>query len=255
MIELKTPADIAAMREAGRVVAQVLDLLRNKAQTGMTLLELDEMATDVITSAGATPAFRGYQPHFASTPFPGSICASRNEVIVHGIPDATVLREGDLLSVDCGAILDGWVGDAAFTMVIGEGSADDLRLIEDTRAALHAGIRAARPGGRLGDIGAAVGEIGRGRGYGIPQGWGGHGIGRAMHEDPSVSNEGRAGRGMPLRAGMVLAIEPMFMAGGSDDSYVGDDGWSVLTVDGSKAAHEEHTVAITDEGPVILTEL
>ena len=255
MIELKSAADIAAMREAGRVVAQVLDLVRSKAQAGMSLLELDEIATDVITSAGATPAFRGYQPHFATTPFPGSICASLNDVIVHGIPDDTLLSEGDLLSVDCGAILDGWVGDAAFTMVIGEGDANDLRLIADTRAALHAGIGAARPGGRLGDIGAAVGEIGRGRGYGIPQGWGGHGIGRAMHEDPSVSNEGRAGRGMPLRTGMVFAIEPMFMAGGSDDSYVGDDGWAVFTVDGSRAAHEEHTVAITDDGPLILTEL
>src|SRR5688572_28010688 len=179
------------MREAGRVVAQVLDLVRSKAQAGMTLLELDEIATDVITSAGATPAFRGYQPHFATTPFPGSICASLNDVIVHGIPDDTELSDGDLLSIDCGAVLDGWVGDAAFTMVIGDGDANDLRLIADTRAALHAGIGAARPGGRLGDIGAAVGGIGRSRGYGIPQGWGGHGIGRAMHEDPSVSNEGR----------------------------------------------------------------
>lgn len=255
MIELKTPADIAALREAGRVVAQVLDAIRGKVAAGQTLRELDDLATDIILGAGATPSFKGYQPHFATSPFPGSICASVNDVIVHGIPDDTVLRDGDLLSIDCGATLDGWVGDAAFSTVIGEGSAGDLQLIADTRAALHAGIEAARPDGRLGDIGAAVGAIGRGNGYGIPQGWGGHGVGRAMHEDPSVSNEGRAGRGLPLRVGMVLAIEPMFMAGGRDDYYVADDGWAVLTVDGSHAAHEEHTIAITADGPVILTQL
>ena len=255
MIELKSATDIAAMREAGRVVARALDLVRQTVKPGVTLLELDELATDLIAEAGATPAFKGYQPHFASTPFPGALCTSVNAVIVHGIPDGTVLAEGDLVSIDCGAVLDGWVGDAAFSTVVGEGSADDLRLIADTRAALDAGIAAARPGARLGDIGAAIGAIGRDRGYGIPQGWGGHGIGRAMHESPSVSNEGRPGRGLPLRTGMVLAIEPMFLAGGSDESYVGDDGWSVLTVDGSRAAHEEHTVAITDDGPLLLTVL
>ena len=255
MIELKSAADIAAMREAGRVVARALDAVRRTVGPGVTLVELDELATTVIAEAGATPAFKGYQPHFASSPFPGAICTSVNAVIVHGIPDKTVLQPGDLLSIDCGAVLDGWVGDAAFTTVVGTGDAADQQLIEDTRAALQAGIEAARPGGRLGDIGAAVGGIGRGRGYGIPQGWGGHGIGRAMHESPSVSNEGRPGRGLPLRPGMVLAIEPMFLAGGSDDSYVADDGWAVLTADGSRAAHEEHTVAITDDGPVLLTVL
>ena len=253
MIILKSPAQIEAMREAGRVVAQALDAVRSAAAPGVTLRELDQLADEVISGSGATSAFRGYQPHFATTPFPGVICASVNDVIVHGIPDERVLAEGDLLSIDCGASLDGWVGDAAFTMIIGDGSDADAALIEHTRSALHAGIAAAVPGARLGDVGAAIGTIARGNGYGVPQGWGGHGVGREMHEDPSVPNEGVPGRGLKLKSGMVIAIEPMFMAGGSDDNQVADDGWSILTVDGSNAAHEEHTIAITDDGPVILT--
>ena len=255
MILLKSPGEIAALREAGRIVAQALAAVRDAAAVGVALRELDAVATDVITGAGATPAFKGYQPHFASTPFPGAICASINDVIVHGIPGPKKLREGDLLSIDCGAVLDGWVGDSAFSMVIGEAASADQQLIDDTRRALHAGIAAARPDARMGDIGAAIGAIGRGCGYGIPQGWGGHGVGRAMHEDPSVPNEGTPGRGLKLKAGMVLAIEPMFMAGGTDEYRIADDGWSVHTTDGSRAAHEEHTIAITDDGPVILTAL
>ena len=253
MIVLKSPRDVQALREAGRVVAQALDAVRAAAGVGVTLLELDAVASDVIGRAGAVSAFRGYQPTFATTPFPGAICASVNEVVVHGIPDATVLRDGDLLSIDCGASLDGWVGDAAFTMTVGRHTPDDAALIADTREALHTAIAAAVPGGRLGDIGHAVGTIGRGRGYGIPQGWGGHGVGRAMHEDPSVPNEGRPGRGMKLRAGMVIAIEPMFIAGGQDDYRVAEDGWAIVAASGGRAAHEEHTIAITDDGPVILT--
>lgn len=253
MIELKSDRDIAAMREAGRVVAQALAAVREAVAPGVTLLELDDIATEVIRAAGAVPAFLGYQPSFASSPFPASICASVNDVIVHGIPDGTVLRDGDLVSIDCGAVLDGWVGDAAFTATVGTASAADAQLIDATRAALAAGIEASRPGNRLGDVGAAIGAVGRGHGYGIPQGWGGHGIGRAMHEDPSVSNEGRPGRGLPLRPGMVIAIEPMFMAGGRDDHRIAADGWAVHTIDGSRAAHEEHTIAITRDGPVVLT--
>ena len=253
MIIVKTASQIAAMREAGRVVAHALAAVRAAAHVGVSLRELDAIAEGIITAAGATPAFKGYQPGFAQSPFPGSICASVNDVIVHGIPSAYQLRDGDLLSIDCGAVLDGWVGDAAFTMTLGEPSAADLQLINDTRHALHAGIEQARLDARMGDIAAAIGTVGRGAGYGIPQGWGGHGVGREMHEDPSVPNEGRAGRGLKLRTGMVLAIEPMFMAGGSDESVTGEDGWSVHTVDGSRAAHEEHTIAITDDGPVILT--
>ena len=253
MIVVKSPGEIAAMREAGRVVAHALAAVREAAAPGVSLRELDVIATDVITSAGATPAFKDYHPHFAPTPFPGAICASVNDVIVHGIPGGAKLREGDLLSIDCGAVLDGWVGDAAFSMILGENGGEGQQLIDDTRRALHAGIAAARPGARMGDIGAAIGEIGRGCGYGIPQGWGGHGVGREMHEDPSVPNEGKPGRGLKLKAGMVLAIEPMFMAGGTDEYRIAEDGWSVHTADGSRAAHEEHTIAITGDGPVILT--
>ena len=253
MIELKSPAQIQALREAGRVVANALAAVQEAAGVGVTLMDLDGVASDVIEQAGAVSAFRGYLPTFARTPFPGAICASVNQVVVHGIPDRTVLRDGDLLSVDCGASLDGWVGDAAFSMVIGTGARADQTLIDHTRAALHAGIAAAKPGGRLGDIGNAIGSIGRGAGYGIPQGWGGHGVGRAMHEDPSVPNEGRAGRGMKLRAGMVIAIEPMFMAGGNDEYRLAADGWAVVTASGRRAAHEEHTIAITQDGPVVLT--
>lgn len=252
MILLKSPSEIAALREAGRVVATALSAVRAAADVGVTLLQLDEVADAAISDCGATPAFRGYQPHFATSPFPGAICTSVNDVIVHGIPDGYVLRDGDLLSVDCGAVLDGWVGDAAFSIIVGTVAGADQALIADTREALHAGIAAAIPGYRMGDIGAAIGGIGRSRGHGIPHGWGGHGIGRAMHEDPSVANEGRPGRGLKLRAGMVLAIEPMFLAGG-DEHVIDDDGWSVRTADGARAAHEEHSVAITQDGPQILT--
>ena len=254
MIIIKSQAEIAAMREAGRVVAQALQAVRAAVAPGATLLELDRIASAVIEDAGATPAFRGYHPGFAPSPFPGTVCASVNDVIVHGIPDDYVLRDGDLLSIDCGAILGGWVGDSAFTTTVGTTVTDeDATLIDAAREALRCGIEAARPGARLGDIGAAIGAVGRSHGYGIPQGWGGHGIGRDMHEDPSVPNEGRPGRGLKLTVGMVIAIEPMFMAGGSDEYHIAEDGWSVLTVDGSRAAHEEHTVAITEDGPVVLT--
>lgn len=255
MIELKSTGDIDRMREAGRVVGNALAAVRDAVAPGVTLLELDEIADAVIRDAGATPAFRGYHPHFATSPFPGTICASVNDVIVHGIPDRTELAAGDLLSVDCGAHLEGWTGDAAFSTIVGgedAGSEEDRRLIEVTRAALAAGIEAARPGNRIGDISAAIGEVARGAGYGMPEGWGGHGIGRAMHEDPSVPNEGRAGRGQKLKPGLCICIEPMLHIGG-DDHVIDDDGWSIRTADGTRAAHEEHAIAITDDGPRILT--
>ena len=255
MIELKSKADIAKLREAGRVVGNALHAVREAAVPGVTLAELDAIAEDVIRSAGARPYFKGYHPHFAPTPFPGSVCASVNDVIVHGIPDDTVLAEGDLLSIDCGSHLDGWAGDAAFSMIIGgdeAGRPEDLELIDVTRRALEAGIAAAVPGNRMGDIAAAIGEVARGAGYGMPEGWGGHGIGREMHEDPSVPNEGRAGKGLKLKSGLCICIEPMLHIGG--DGYTIDpDGWTIRTADGTHAAHEEHAVAITDDGPVILT--
>jgi methionyl aminopeptidase len=255
VIELKSPADIARMREAGRVVAIALQAVREAAAPGVTLVELDEIADRIIRDAGATPAFRGYHPHFSQSPFPGTICASVNDAIVHGIPDDTVLAEGDLLSVDCGAHLDGWTGDAAFSMIVGgdeAGSDEDRRLIEVTREALAAGIEAAQPGNRIGDIAHAIGTIARAAGYGMPEGWGGHGIGREMHEDPSVPNEGRAGRGQRIKPGLCICIEPMLHLGG-DDHVIDDDGWTIRTADGTRAAHEEHAIAVTADGPVILT--
>lgn len=253
MIELKTPGEIDAMREAGRVVARVLAAAREQARPGTSLRDLDELARSIMADAGAKPSFLHYLPHFAPTPFPAVVCTSVNDVIVHGIPTGYRLADGDLLSVDCGAHIDGWHGDAAVSFVVGRPDPDDEVLVSTARTALDAGIAAARPGARMGDIGHAIATIGRRAGYGIPADFGGHGIGRAMHEAPSVPNDARQGRGLVLRPGMVLAIEPMFMAGGSDSYVVDDDGWSLKTPDGSRAAHAEHTVAITEDGPRVLT--
>jgi methionyl aminopeptidase len=253
VIVRKTTRDIERLREAGRVVAIAHERMRAAADVGVTTRDLDEVARDVLRECGATSAFLDYHPRFAPSPFPGVICASVNDVIVHGWPTDNPLADGDLVSIDFGAILDGWVGDAARSFVVGTPREDDLRLIERTAAALQAGIDAAVPGNRIGDIAHAIGTIGREAGYGIPPGWGGHGVGREMHEDPSVPNEGQPGRGLRLKAGLVLAIEPMFHAGGADAYTIDDDGWTVRTADGSRAAHEEHTIAVTADGPRILT--
>ncbi|MFD0269415.1 type I methionyl aminopeptidase [Streptomyces sp. NPDC127106] len=255
MVEIKTEQSIDEMRAAGRVVAHALAAVRDAARVGVSLLELDRVARGVLAGAGATSPFLGYRPHFAPVPFPGVICASVNDAIVHGVPDGRRLRDGDLVSIDCGARLGGWVGDAAVSFTVGRPRPADLRLIETAEAALAAGIAAAVPGNRIGDIAHAVGTVCRAAGYGIPEDFGGHGIGRSMHEDPSVPNEGRPGRGMELRPGMVLAIEPMVTAGGGDEYRCDGDGWTLRTVDGSRAAHAEHTVAITADGPRILTAL
>ncbi|MEU3524724.1 type I methionyl aminopeptidase [Streptomyces sp. NPDC038707] len=254
MVELKTEASIDAMHAAGRVVGRALTAVREAADVGVTLLELDEVAREVLREAGATSPFLGYRPSFAPTPFPAVICASVNDAIVHGIPTGYRLRDGDLLSVDCGAVLDGWAGDSAISFVVGRPRPADLRLIETAERALAAGIGAAVAGNRVGDIAHAVGRACRTAGYGIPQGFGGHGVGRRMHEEPDVPNEGRPGRGMPLRPGMVLAIEPMLIASGKDGYHEDPDGWTLRTNDGSRAAHVEHTVAVTESGPRILTE-
>jgi methionyl aminopeptidase len=253
MVELKSDAAVDAMREAGRVVANALAAVRDSAMVGTALLELDEVAHGVLRAAGARSPFLNYLPSFAPTPFPAVICASVNEVIVHGIPDGYRLRDGDLVSIDCGAELDGWTGDAAISFTVGTAGEADLALIETAEKALAAGVAAAVAGARIGDISAAIGAVAHAAGYGIPAGFGGHGIGRQMHEDPHVPNDGRPGRGMRLRHGLVLAIEPMLIAGGGYDFGVAPDGWALHTVDGSRAAHAEHSVAITDSGPRILT--
>ncbi|MDH6129328.1 type I methionyl aminopeptidase [Kitasatospora sp. GP82] len=253
MVEIKTDAALDAMRVAGRVVADTLAEVRRTADVGVSLRELDEAARAVLREAGAGSPFLNYRPDFAMTPFPAVICTSVNDAIVHGIPSSYRLRDGDLVSIDCGAKVDGWTGDAAVSFTVGTARAADLELIETTERALRAGIAAAVVGARIGDIAHAVGSVGRAAGYGIPADFGGHGIGRTMHEDPHVPNDGRPGRGMRLKHGMVLAIEPMFLAGGLDDYLTAADGWTLLTPDGSRAAHVEHTVAITDDGPRVLT--
>ncbi|MDF5756704.1 type I methionyl aminopeptidase [Spongiactinospora sp. TRM90649] len=255
MVEIKTNGEIDAMREAGRVVARALAAARSLAAPGVRLSELDDAAHTVIRESGATPAFLGYRPHFAPTPFPGVICASVNHVIVHGIPGKQRLREGDLLGIDCGAHLDGWTGDSAITITVGSapGSPTDTAVIAAAEDALRAATKAMVPGGRLGDIGHAVQRTAAAGGYEMLEDFGGHGIGRRMHEDPNVPNRGRPGRGMTLRHGLVLAIEPMFIAGGDGRQYTASDGWSLCAAPGARAVHVEHTVAVTDDGPRVLT--
>ncbi|AYL38725.1 type I methionyl aminopeptidase [Streptomyces fungicidicus] len=253
MMELKTDTSVDAMYEAGQVVASALTAVRKAADVGVSLVELDEVAREVLRAAGATSPFLGYRPTFAPTPFPAVICASVNDAIVHGIPDGYRLRDGDLVSIDCGAQLGGWAGDSAISFTVGTPRPADVRLIETAERALAAGIEAAVVGNRMGDIAHAIGTVCRTAGYGIMEDYGGHGIGRRMHEDPPVPNEGRPGRGIPLRRGMVLAIEPMLIGGGTDTYRTAPDGWTLRTTDGTRAAHVEHTVAITETTPRILT--
>jgi methionyl aminopeptidase len=253
MVEMKTPGEVDAIRAAGRVVAGVLAAARACAAPGVKLQDLDDAAREVLAKAGATSPFLNYKPRFAPVPYPAVICTSVNDAALHGIPGGYRLQAGDLLSVDAGATLDGWVADAAISFSVGPPANGDAALIATTQAALDAGITAAVPGGRLGDISAAIAKVGDGGRYGISTELGGHGVGRTMHEDPHIPNRGRAGRGMRLTPGLVIAIEPWFMAGGRDDIYLDDDGWTVRTADGSRAAHAEHTVAVTSDGPVILT--
>ncbi len=247
-IEFKTPEQLTMMRAAGLVVAGTLSTLATAVRPGVSTAELDAIAEQEIRAAGATPSFKGYHG------YPATICTSVNDEIVHGIPSRERrLREGDLVSIDCGAILAGWHGDAAVTVGVGAISAEHARLLEVCRTALWHGLAQARAGGRLGDVSYAVQESIYGAGsYGVVEEYTGHGIGTAMHMDPPVPNYGRPGRGPRLLAGMALAIEPMVMLGGPD-TVLRDDGWTVVTADGSWAAHFEHTVAITPEGPWVLT--
>ena len=254
MIELKTPGEIDAIAAAGTVVATVLAAVRAKAAPGVTPQELDALAAGMIADAGAVSSFLGYHPRFAPSPYPAVTCISVNDAIVHGVPAPDPLEPGDLLSVDFAVHLDGWCADSAFSVVVGDDpESADLALIDATERSLAAGIRAARPGAKLGDVSHAIGTVARAAGFGMLENHGGHGVGRSMHEDPHVANEGRAGRGLKLRTGLVLAIEPMLIAGGADAYRQDPDGWTLRTADGSRAAHAEHTIAVTKDGPRILT--
>jgi methionyl aminopeptidase len=248
----KTEAQVDRMRRAGRLVGHTLSAVCEAARPGVTLAELDALAERVIRGAGGTPSFLGYQPHPSVPPFPGTLCLSPNDWVVHGVPGSTVLQEGDILSVDCGAIVDGWHGDAAVTIPIGAVDEAGRRLIAATEQAMWAGIAKARPGGRLSDIGAAVEQSAAPGGWGVVAQYGGHGIGTRMHEEPHVPNHGRPGRGLRLATGLVLAIEPMLNEGDPDTQELGD-GWTVVTCDGRRSAHFEHTVALTADGPEVLT--
>jgi methionyl aminopeptidase len=253
VIALKSPGEIEAMAAAGAVVAEILSSCRAQAAVGMALKDLDDIAMDILARHGATSPFLNYQPRSAPVPFPAAICTSVNDAVLHGIPGSYRLRDGDLLSVDCGATIDGWVGDAAISFSVGEARAEDGVLIAATDAALAVAIETAVVGNRIGDISAAIGRVCRKNGFGLNTDFGGHGIGNHMHEAPSVANDGKAARGLRLQPGLVLAIEPWFMAGGSDDYVIDDDGWTIRSADGSRTSHSEHSVAITADGPRVLT--
>lgn len=252
MIELRTPAEIERMRAAGAFVASVLETCAAASVVGANLLQIDRLAHDLIRRRGAESCYIDYHPSFGASPFGKVICTSVNDAALHGLPHDYLLRDGDLLSLDFAASVDGWVSDSAVTFVVGKPRDEDLRLIEVTSAALDAGIAAATIGNRIGDISAAIGEVARAAGYGVNTDFGGHGVGRTMHGDPHIPNDGRAGRGLPLRAGLVFAIEPWFMLG-TDRIYTDADGWTLKSADGSRAAHIEHTVAVTDDGPLVLS--
>ena len=249
-IQLKSPADIALMREAGLVVGKTLETLRAAVAPGVSTGELDAIAEESIRSLGGVPSFKGYHG------FPASICASVNDQVVHGIPSkGQVLRDGDLISIDCGAIVEGWHGDAAITVGVGTVDPSYLKMAQVCEDAMWAGFAAARVGGRLTDISHAVETAVRaGGGFGIVKHYGGHGIGTEMHQDPHVLNYGKPGRGPKLRVGMALAIEPMITMGDPDTVEL-EDGWTVVTVDGSRAAHTEHSFVLTEDGPWVLTAL
>jgi methionyl aminopeptidase len=242
----RSPVEVGLIRRAGRVVAEMHEVIRDAVRPGVTTGELDALARDVLERRHAQSNFLGYHG------YPAVICASVNDIVVHGIPDGRVLDEGDLVSIDCGAIVDGWHADAAFTVGVGETDATAERLVEVTESSLAAAVAAMHVGGRLSDIGAAVQGVVEGAGFGVVRDYCGHGIGRAMHERPDVPNYGRPGRGPRLEPGVVLAVEPMVTAGRHEVSVLAD-GWSVVTVDGSWAAHAEHTIAVTADGPQILT--
>ena len=246
MIVRKSPAELDRMRRAGRLVGHTLSVVTAAARPGVTLLHLDRLAERTIRAAGGVPSFLGYHG------FPATLCLSPNDWVVHGIPNGYVLQEGDILSIDCGAIVEGYHGDAAVTVPVGAVDEEARRLVATTERAMWAGIAQVRAGNRLSDIGHAVERVAGVPGYGVVREYVGHGIGTRMHEEPQVPNYGRPGRGLRLDVGLVLAIEPMLNEGGPETEVL-DDGWTVVTRDGSRSAHFEHTVAVTPHGPEVLT--
>lgn len=252
MIELKSAAEIDKMRVTGQFVAEVLGTLSGLAKVGVNLLDLEHHARDMVKRRGAQSCYWDYAPSFGKGPFRNVICLSVNDAVLHGLPHDYRLRGGDVLSMDFAVSIDGWVADAARTVIVGTPAAADERLVRATEEALDAGTAAARPGNRLGDISAAIGAVAADYGYPVNLEFGGHGLGRTMHEDPHVPNRGKPGRGMKLRAGMTLALEPWLCAGTNRVVY-DRDGWTIRSADGSRTAHTENTVAITESGPQALT--
>ncbi|AFU03257.1 type I methionyl aminopeptidase [Nocardia brasiliensis] len=252
MVELKTPDEIARMRVTGQFVAEVLAELRVLAEVGVNLLELEAHVRERIRRRGAQSCYWDYAPSFGRGPFRNTVCLSVNDAVLHGLPFDYRLRDGDVLTMDLAVGIDGWVADAARTIVVGTADEADLRLIQATEDALAAAIAVAVPGKHIGDISAAISGVARDYGYPVNTEFGGHGLGRTMHEDPHVANHGRAGRGYRLRPGLVIAIEPWF-ARTTDRIFTDPDGWTLRSADGSRTAHSEHTVAITESGPQVLT--
>jgi methionyl aminopeptidase len=253
MIELRTPAEIEAMRPAGRFVAETLATLRDETKVGTNLLAIDRRAHDLIRRAGAESCYIDYHPSFGASPFGKVICTSINDAVLHGLPHDYALRDGDLVTLDFAVSVDGWVADSAVSFVVGTARDEDLALIDTTERALDAAISTAVVGNKIGDISHAVATVARADGLSINTDFGGHGVGREMHGDPHVPNDGKPGRGYPLRAGLVVALEPWFLQ--TTDKLITDaDGWTLRSADGSRGAHSEHTVAITADGPVILTD-
>ena len=253
MIELKSPAEIERMRTTGQFVAQILAELSELADVGVNLLDLEHHVRSRIRRRGAQSCYWDYAPAFGNGPFRNVICLSVNDAVLHGLPHDYALRDGDILSMDLAVGIDGWVADAARTVIVGTPADDDVRLLRATEEALTVGIEAARPGNRLGDVSAAIEAVATDYGYPINTEFGGHGLGRTMHEDPHVPNKGRAGRGLRRRAGMTLALEPWF-ARTTDRIVFDPDGWTIRSADGSRTAHSEHTIAITEDGPLVLTQ-
>jgi methionyl aminopeptidase len=252
VIELKSPAEIERMRVTGGFVAQVLAELAKVAEPGVNLLDLEHRARELIRERGAESCYWDYAPDFGNGPFRNVICLSVNDAVLHGKPHSYVLEDGDVLSLDFAVAIDGWVADSARTVIVGTPAEQDVRLVRATEEALVAGIAVAQVGNRLGDISAAIEKVATDYGYPVNTEFGGHGLGRTMHEDPHVSNRGRAGRGLKLRPGMTLALEPWF-ARTTDRIVFDPDGWTIRSADGSRTAHSEHTVAITEDGPSVLT--